>query len=676
MAKAATEIQTVTVTWNDLLVMLKNLGDPNETRFTVKEEKELFIETKKQFIAGLDTLNQPVRVDTGPQVNSFFEDANFNTLINDFCNTCRDLASDPHQPKFVRDNCKRIIDFLSANAQLLGWQHVSCFMNDPLRYVEMNKAVSRGKIEADGALGLKVSANQYRLVPLDKYASAEMTGLIEKGKYFLGLLMQRVDTILRIRNQIEPATQRPSLGDTIAVLLKIFQADVVFFEKITKFMKDAEQTVTTMINSNPNKFAQFRELQSKGVAWPHSPQLRREIEAACFVFRPMMIKRDRCVCDTCGVEVSGWRAWHNPWTFHDLSRHPGSKPIAEKLAKRKRDFDISQDSEALFFKENFGTTPVVATTPAVSISAFAPASAFTPVVPAVLPVATPAPAVAVAPLFIRPVAAPAALLPEPTIAVQIKLQSDSGKSKSEVDQYTLRLMFCRPEANRPNTLQECTNRAEWYFDLRLQSYAMPPNSVTETVSKQGRMLLMHNGVRFPYGEAIDFSGPLQPDNPLNLQAVVLRSDPAESDPNALAYARNISYCKVLPSHDYQLNLNFCGKQAKEALEQKLGAGHQFCCFMTRTNLNNEIEVQPFTTFSVHWLNGVEAGPDAHEKSRAEKRLAETAKRAADPMVAFSGAGRSLAKMPAADPTAMLYDTSSSLSDSGPDQKSLRNNQRG
>jgi hypothetical protein len=24
----------------------------------------------------------------------------------------------------------------------------------------------------------------------------------------------------------------------------------------------------------------------------------------------MMIKRDRCVCDACGVEVSGWRPWH------------------------------------------------------------------------------------------------------------------------------------------------------------------------------------------------------------------------------------------------------------------------------------------------------------------------------------------------------------------------------
>lgn len=41
----------------------------------------------------------------------------------------------------------------------------------------------------------------------------------------------------------------------------------------------------------------------------YSPNLRRQIERAGFIFRPMMIKRDRCVCDACGVEVSGWRPW-------------------------------------------------------------------------------------------------------------------------------------------------------------------------------------------------------------------------------------------------------------------------------------------------------------------------------------------------------------------------------
>src|SRR5688572_909021 len=35
----------------------------------------------------------------------------------------------------------------------------------------------------------------------------------------------------------------------------------------------------------------------------------------------MMIKRDRTVCDTCGAEVSGWRPWYEPRSFHDYSKH-------------------------------------------------------------------------------------------------------------------------------------------------------------------------------------------------------------------------------------------------------------------------------------------------------------------------------------------------------------------
>ena len=87
------------------------------------------------------------------------------------------------------------------------------------------------------------------------------------------------------------------------------------------FMKDAESKVTAMLTDNQARFQAFRELQRKGVQWPHSPAVRNEVENAGFAFRPMMIKRDRCICETCQVEVSGWRPWHNPWIFHDFAKH-------------------------------------------------------------------------------------------------------------------------------------------------------------------------------------------------------------------------------------------------------------------------------------------------------------------------------------------------------------------
>lgn len=85
------------------------------------------------------------------------------------------------------------------------------------------------------------------------------------------------------------------------------------------------------MNMNPDIFKKFLEVPG-GIQWPHSPQLRRQIEFAGFVFRPKAIERDRCVCNTCGVEVSGWRLWHNPWTFHDWSKRHSITPPSAALS--------------------------------------------------------------------------------------------------------------------------------------------------------------------------------------------------------------------------------------------------------------------------------------------------------------------------------------------------------
>jgi hypothetical protein len=101
----------------------------------------------------------------------------------------------------------------------------------------------------------------------------------------------------------------------------------VLFVSKQAFLKTAEQDVSSMIGKNPALFAKFRDESSRGVQWPHSAHLRRVVERAGFWFRPMMIKRDRVVCDACGVAVNGLRPWHNPWQFHDWTkRHPFAPP--------------------------------------------------------------------------------------------------------------------------------------------------------------------------------------------------------------------------------------------------------------------------------------------------------------------------------------------------------------
>lgn len=92
----------------------------------------------------------------------------------------------------------------------------------------------------------------------------------------------------------------------VAIRAMVFYlaADRKWVSDAQNFMKDAgsfppslwallhiraiELRVTQMLTRNATRFAQFRELQKKGVAWPHS---RKDVEKAGFTYRPMMIKR-------------------------------------------------------------------------------------------------------------------------------------------------------------------------------------------------------------------------------------------------------------------------------------------------------------------------------------------------------------------------------------------------
>lgn len=147
--------------------------------------------------------------------------------------------------------------------------------------------------------------------------NASVNELILDGQKLLRRLAQRIDWVLELQRTANKAFD-PEF------CLKVIAADRTWTETANAFMKKAETDVTYMLTHNPQKFHAFRELQRKGVQWPHSPQLRKEIESAGFVFRPMMIKRDRCVCEICNEEVWGWKSWDYPLSFHNYAKHPNT----------------------------------------------------------------------------------------------------------------------------------------------------------------------------------------------------------------------------------------------------------------------------------------------------------------------------------------------------------------
>jgi hypothetical protein len=313
----------VTKTTPDEMAPLPDLKDFDTTDVSFVPQVEKFLEPSKsnitleQKLEEQDSNGAPV-TSVSQEEPSSISDYNIGIFFCKVCSALRHISEDATQTKTRRDGSKRVVDFLSANAQLFGWQHVAEFMLDPLRYVEKTKAYPRTR-EGESMSG--DSANKQPQYRPFRSSGGEITTLQHTGQCLLKDLWQRIHWLLKVeqRSQIPAGTKY----DRVDIAIRVLQHDIKWLESAAKFMKDAELSVTTMIANNPGKFAQFRELQSKGVSWPHSPQLRRDIEAAGFIFRPMMIKRDRCVCDTCGVEVSGWRAWHDPWSFHDASRHPG-----------------------------------------------------------------------------------------------------------------------------------------------------------------------------------------------------------------------------------------------------------------------------------------------------------------------------------------------------------------
>jgi len=276
----------------------------------------------------------------------------------------------------VREVAVRITQLSSALGQLYGWTHVDEFMADQERYGRKGREIERSTGRAmrsapapspalqTAAMGRTASAASASAAPVvaevhtrnvaEEHWDHARTELVilepaaaggklrveqlrdnkygQEAYYILSYVMHLAldannhsvgfsDNELALCVMIQLAQER-------ANLTRREQAQQLsFIERGAVILKITEGIVSTLINMNPAAFAKFRELQSRGVQWPHSPHVRRKIERAGFVFRPMMIKRDRCVCDACGVEVSAWKKYMQPWLLHDWSkRHPFAPP--------------------------------------------------------------------------------------------------------------------------------------------------------------------------------------------------------------------------------------------------------------------------------------------------------------------------------------------------------------
>lgn len=247
----------------------------------------------------------------------------------------------PNSPVSMVDVARHLLNTLGAINQLPGWKHVELYLRDAQAYHEMMNnnalkpekpktppnpvvdasltvAISAAKAAEAAGIAQAALATQLAAVGNIPLLSTAVDELQMRGAALLKRLCARIWWVLQLQLRERRIIPEPE------IYIRVISADRQWATDANVLMKDAESKVTAMLTNNQKEFQAFRELQRKGVQWPHSPAVRKEIENAGFAFRPMMIKRDRCICETCLVEVFGWSSWHNPWVFHDFAKHPPS----------------------------------------------------------------------------------------------------------------------------------------------------------------------------------------------------------------------------------------------------------------------------------------------------------------------------------------------------------------
>ncbi len=270
-------------------------------------------------LSNVDGYEQPIP--TGVIVNKLVDSTN-NTLakvLHEISIELRKiLAPNSHFPEFICSAAQTIYGVLGTQSQLYGWQHVSEYIRNPFLYIERTKslpAVNSNTVQSSSPNTEEDKSSLSEKPTLELHEAIDL--LHETGHTTVKKYEQRIAWLISI-------CERENIKIDAHLLIEVMATDVTWVGEAAAFMKECEERVAELLAKHPKRFEEFRELQKKGVQWPHSPEVREKVENEGLTFRPMMIKRDRCVCDTCGVELSGWRPWYNPRAFHDYSYHADS----------------------------------------------------------------------------------------------------------------------------------------------------------------------------------------------------------------------------------------------------------------------------------------------------------------------------------------------------------------
>lgn len=239
-----------------------------------------------------------------PQVQRFVtpEESRLSFAMCEIEDKARAWSSDSKIANDYSEMARKLLTYFSAISQLLGYQHVESYCQNPQRYTDK----------------IKDNASPITNVGV-------VSDLQREAQILILRLCQRVDWLL----DLEQKANKPFDPE---FHLQVIAADKEWRATADELMDKLDKKVCEMLIKYSQIWQGFRKVLStyKDKIWPHSEALRKEIERAGFVVRQVSLtKIDRCVCETCGVEIFGLRPWHKPWDRHNKAKHTASsQPVA------------------------------------------------------------------------------------------------------------------------------------------------------------------------------------------------------------------------------------------------------------------------------------------------------------------------------------------------------------
>lgn len=244
-----------------------------------------------------------------------------------------------------------LLSLLNVWAAVPAWTHVARFVDDPTLYVSTLEWVQQGRNDdVIKTLSAASGTGQYlAFLKCERTAEQLLHSLCHRMAWAVATREAAVVAAATAATEAGRAVTNADPEPLTDTILRVISADRVWIQASSSFLETVHQRVQHLQQAHQQRLQLFRDSCSPltrlmqqqqqkdasgastassappittGVSWPHSHEVKSELEATGWKWKPTMLKRDRMECATCKVTVSGWRSWHNPWSSHDLSKHP------------------------------------------------------------------------------------------------------------------------------------------------------------------------------------------------------------------------------------------------------------------------------------------------------------------------------------------------------------------